>query len=84
MDNSENDSKSKSGLPPGWTRKTILVREEHFEKLKAFAFWGQMPLKDVVDRMFEEFFSTKTVNPIPKAEKADLDKLFSVTTHETK
>lgn len=54
------------GLPPGWTRYTILIKTENLEKLKAFAFWNRIPVKYVLNKVIEKFLSKREINPIPK------------------
>lgn len=65
-----------AGLPPGWTRYTILIRTEHLDKLKAFAFWTQIPIKAALEAVFDKFFSSRTIRPIPTAEDDLKSQLF--------
>ena len=50
---------TKVRLESGWTRATFIIREEHLEKIKTLAFMGKIPIKDLVDRVFKSFFSSK-------------------------
>jgi len=76
MDN--NKDSLNTGLPPGWTRYTIIIRTQHLEKLRAFAFWARIPLKTVFEKIFEKFLDANPVEPIPKREKNEIDNLFEV------
>ncbi len=53
------------GLPKGWTRATVLVRLEHLKKLKTIAFMGQTTLKDVLERIIQNFLANKNVRTTP-------------------
>jgi len=60
----------KKELPSGWTKTSLAVREEYFEKLKALAYWERVQLKDIFDELLEKFVSTLgDVKPIPKERK---------------
>jgi hypothetical protein len=67
---------AKTGLPAGWTRATLIVREEHKQKLDEIAFWGQIALKDVLDEILENFFADKNIPPIPKMGRDQILKFF--------
>jgi len=75
-EDSPSKTSPKTGLPPGWTRATVILREEHKEKLEAIAFMSNIPLKDVIDRILTNFFSDKDIQPIPKMGKDQIMKLF--------
>jgi hypothetical protein len=62
-------STSKLNLPPGWTRITLTMKEEHLRKLKDLAYWGRGTQKDALEEILEKFFSTKKIPPIPKKKK---------------
>jgi hypothetical protein len=42
----------------GWTRTTVVVREEHLEKLKVLAWWERTTIKDLFDDMIQKYVST--------------------------
>lgn len=42
-----------------WTRTTVVIREEHLEKLKMLSWWERTTLKDLFDRMIGEYLSSK-------------------------
>jgi hypothetical protein len=50
---------TKIRLEPGWTRATFIVREEYIEKIKTLAFMGKISMKDLIDKIFDSFFSSK-------------------------
>lgn len=66
----------RTGLLPGWTRHTLIIREEHKEKLEAIAFMSNIPLKDVIYMILDNFFSDKDIPPLPKMGKDQIRKLF--------
>lgn len=68
-DTAKNVSTSKLNLPPGWTRITVTMREEHLRKLKDLAWWGRGTQKDVLEEILDKFFSTRKIPPIPKKNK---------------
>ena len=86
MEKSEKNSKQDSledkhttvqtGLPPGWTRYTILVRIEHLENLRTFSYWYRKPIKFIVDKMLENFFSTRKIPQRPTFEEDLMNELF--------
>ncbi len=42
-----------------WRRTTLDIRAEYAEKLKALSFIGNLSIKDIVDKIFENFFSSQ-------------------------
>lgn len=68
---------AKKGLPPGWTRTTIIIKEEHRDKLERLAFWSKMPVKDALHKILDTFFRDKKIQPIPKLGNEEISKLFS-------
>jgi hypothetical protein len=68
---------TRTGLVPGWTRATVILREEHKEKLELVAFMSDIPLKDVIDKILSNFFSDKDIQPLPKMGKDQILKLFT-------
>lgn len=59
-------SKSKAGLPEGWTRATFIVREEFLSKIKDVAYWDRKEIKEVIDEALEAYLSGRRVKPTPK------------------
>lgn len=59
----------KKGLPSGWTRTTMVIREDFLEKLKAVAYWERANVKDLLDELLEKFFSSREIKPRPKEKK---------------
>lgn len=64
-------STSTLGVPPGWRKATFIVREEHFQKMKDLAYWERIPVKDLLEQLFERFLADRKIEPTPK-EKRDL------------
>ncbi len=42
-----------------WRRTTLDIRAEYAEKLKALSFIGNLSIKDIVDKIFDNFFSSQ-------------------------
>ncbi len=59
----------KKGLPSGWTRTTIVIREEFLEKLKDIGYWERANVKDLLDEILENFFASRPTKPRPKEKK---------------
>lgn len=57
------------GLARGWTRTTLVIREEYFERLKDFAYWERTNVKDLFDEIVEKFISSREIKPRPKEKK---------------
>ncbi len=57
---------SQAGLPDGWTRATITVREEVLEHLKRAAYWDRTTIKQVIDQALAAHLDGKIYDPIPK------------------
>ena len=47
------------GLPRGWRRATFILTEEHFENLKAMAYWQRQPLKELVAEVIDSYLKRK-------------------------
>lgn len=59
------ESSSKTGLPPGWRRVTFILKEEYINKLKAYAYWERMTLKDLIEEIIANYLDTKRITEIP-------------------
>lgn len=68
---------TRTGLVPGWTRATVILREEHKEKLELVAFMSGISLKDVIDKILSNFFADTDIQPLPKMGKDQILKLFT-------
>lgn len=49
------------GLPKGWTRATLIVRQEHLKKLKALAYWDRVTIKHLLDKALSALLDGKRV-----------------------
>lgn len=56
---------SQAGLPDGWTRATITVREAMLETLKRAAYWERTTIKKVIDDALIAHLDGKSFKPIP-------------------
>lgn len=50
---------AKQGLPDGWTRWTVIVREELIDDLKGLAWQEQTTIKELVDKALTQFLADK-------------------------
>lgn len=60
---------SKRGLQDDLIRATFILKQEYLEKIKAYAYWERLQIKEVFDDMCEQFFKDKVVLPIPQKKK---------------
>lgn len=54
------------GLPEGWTRATFILRKDHLNKLKAFAYWKRKKIKEVIDEALASYLEGKKIKPLTK------------------
>ena len=59
----------KKGLLSGWTRTTLVIREDFLEKLKDIAYWERANVKELFDEILEKFISSRDIKPRPKEKK---------------
>jgi hypothetical protein len=52
-------SAAKAGLKSGWTRATMIVRDDHLEAIKALAYWRREQLKDLMSRALALYLDTE-------------------------
>jgi hypothetical protein len=57
---------TQKGLADGWTRATFIIKEEHLEKLKDYAYWERMQIKDALDQILTSFFERSGNRPEEK------------------
>jgi len=60
---------AKRGLQDDLIRATFILKQEYLEKIKAYAYWERLQIKDVFDDMCEQFFKDKRVRSIPERRK---------------
>ena len=53
---------SKSGLPPGWTRTTVIIREKHDRNLEAVAYLDRTTKKALLDEILESYFAAHPID----------------------
>jgi hypothetical protein len=57
---------SQEGTKVGETRATFIVREDLLEKVKNFAYWERLQIKEVVNTALEQYFADKEdIEPRP-------------------
>jgi hypothetical protein len=54
---------SQQGLHDGWTRATFILRKDHLEKIKAFAYWKRKNIKEVMDEALGLYLKGKKIKP---------------------
>jgi hypothetical protein len=52
---------SQEGLKDGWTRATFILRKDHLEKIKAFAYWRRKNIKEVMDEALQTYLQGKRI-----------------------
>ncbi|MBI2353386.1 hypothetical protein HYV11_04065 [Candidatus Dependentiae bacterium] len=57
---------AKRGLQHHLIRATFILRQEYLEKIKSYAYWERLQIKDVFDEMCEQFFKNKKIRSIPE------------------
>jgi hypothetical protein len=57
---------SSNGLSDGWVRATFIMREDNLEKVKDFAYWERLQIKEVIDEALEIYFSEKKIRKRPE------------------
>ncbi len=62
-------SAAKRGLQKDLTRATFIMQQDHLDKIKAYAYWQRVQIKDVLELMCEQFFKDKIVRSIPEKRK---------------
>ncbi|MBI2344766.1 hypothetical protein HYV10_01695 [Candidatus Dependentiae bacterium] len=60
---------AKRGLQQDLIRATFIMRQDYLEKIKAFAYWERIQIKEVVEEMCNQFFEGKKVRSIPQKHK---------------
>lgn len=60
---------AKRGLQEDLIRATFILKQEYLEKIKAYAYWERLQIKDVFDEMCEQFFKDKKIRSIPERKK---------------
>lgn len=53
---------SKAGLPTGWTRTTLIIREKHARNLEAVAYLDRSTKKAVLDEILESYFAAHPID----------------------
>jgi len=71
METVDEESKSSlsKGLSAGYTRVSLVMREDLVEKLRALAYWERTQMKDVIEELLEIYVASKDIKPIPKEKK---------------
>lgn len=60
---------AKRGLSEELIRATFILRQEYLDKIKAYAYWERLQIKEVFDEMCEQFFKEKKVRSIPSKKR---------------
>jgi len=57
---------SKRGLRPEDRRASFIMKETHYKKLRDYAYWQRLSIKEALEQVFEEFFRTRKVRSRPR------------------
>ncbi len=49
---------SKQGVPQGWRKVTVVMRDVHHEKLKDISYQEKILIKDIIDGLLGQFLSS--------------------------
>lgn len=60
---------AKRGLQEDLIRATFIIKQDHLEKIKAFAYWERIQIKDVIEDMCNQFFENRKIRSIPQKQK---------------
>ena len=60
---------SKRGLQADLIRATFILKQDYLDKIKSYAYWERIQIKDVFDDMCEQFFQDKKIRSIPEKKK---------------
>jgi hypothetical protein len=60
---------AKRGLQEDLIRATFIIKQDHLEKIKAFAYWERIQIKDVIEDMCNQFFENRRIRSIPQKQK---------------
>ena len=55
---------TKQGLKEGWSRASVIIRDEHLAKIDALAYRKNRQKKDILDEALNEYFQNKRVKPL--------------------
>ena len=53
------------GLDDGWTRATFIMSETYLDKIKDYAYWERLQIKEVLNEALDNFFEDKKVRKRP-------------------
>jgi hypothetical protein len=59
-DSAKNKTSSHKGLKDGWTRATLIIREDHLDMLKAVAYLERIDIKDLVESICNNYIETNS------------------------
>ncbi|MFA5998441.1 MAG: hypothetical protein WC747_00270 [Candidatus Babeliales bacterium] len=60
---------AKRGLQDDLIRATFILKQDYLEKIKSYAYWERLQIKDVFDEMCQQFFANKKVRSVPEKRK---------------
>lgn len=59
-------SSLKRGLPEGFIRATLIVKEEYLDKLKALSYWERKKITEVINEALGSYLKGRKIRPINK------------------
>lgn len=67
---------AQEGLQSGWTRATFIIDKDLHEKVKAYAYWQRVTVKEVVDAALTKYFADKDVPSMPHTPEKTRNRLL--------
>jgi len=56
---------SEIGTKEGWARITYIVKKDTAQRVKNYAYWARLDIKEVVETALSNFLKGKNTRPIP-------------------
>ena len=57
----EDQGTTTQGLQPGYTRFTVIVKEDLIQNFKDYAYWERLSIKDVMEQAITEYLKDKKI-----------------------
>jgi len=73
---SSESTDAQQGLHDGWTRATFIIDTSLHKRVKAYAYWQRVTVKEVVDAALKQYFADKDVPSMPDNVKNTRNRLL--------
>ena len=60
----EEKSDKKESIKRGYLNRTLTIREDHLEKLRAKAYWDRKTQREILEEALESYFNGKNIRSI--------------------